>query len=182
MVRFWFVVMMVSVSQMAIGQGTAPALPFYDWKTGLGEHWRYGSWTALRSIPVYDTWKEDRRQVARIVPGEKVEAITSVHVTVRPGVIRMERAIPERGLKAGDTILTYAYVGEGFAQVWFEGKYYTDFDISFTKWPDGGGCGGDHCRARLVDVGRHVRRAQVRLGSGVTGWVDFGPGAFALAE
>lgn len=160
----------------------APALPFCDWKARLGEHWRYGRWTARKPVPVYDTWKEDRRQVSQIAARESVVALASVQVTIRPGVIQMERELPEKGLKRGDTILTYAYLGEGFAQVWYKGTYYTDFDISFTKWPDGGGCGGGHCRARYVDLGHHVQRAKVKLRSGLIGWVDIGPEDFYLPD
>jgi hypothetical protein len=71
--------------------------------------------------------------------------------TFRPGIIRMDRdyagaglvgPAPAQDLKRGDILLTYAYRGEGFSAVWFKGTYYSDFDISFTKWPDGQGCGG----------------------------------------
>jgi len=53
--------------------------------------------------------------------GGKVVAITGVVITFRPGVVRMDRGLPQYGLKGGDTILTYAYRGEGAWAVWFKG-------------------------------------------------------------
>lgn len=48
-----------------------------------------------------------------------VTGITGAVVTFRPGLIRMDRDLPEQNLRRGDTILTYAYRGEGFSAVWF---------------------------------------------------------------
>jgi hypothetical protein len=84
----------------------------------------------------------------------------------------MDRDLEGSNLKHGDVILTYAYRGEGFSAVWFKGRYYADFDISFTRWPDGTGCGGAHCTATYVDLGNKVWWVQVRLLSGLTGWVN----------
>ena len=84
----------------------------------------------------------------------------------------MDRDLPEQNLKRGEIVLTYAYRGEGYSAVWFQGKYYPEFDISFTKWPDGSGCGGAHCAATYTDLGKKTWWAQVRLLSGMTGWID----------
>jgi hypothetical protein len=149
-----------------------PALPHYEWKACPFEGCAYRHWTARNSITVYDIWKQDRRAVARISKGEEVTGITGVVITFRPGVIRIDRDLPEQGLSAGEKILTYAYRGEGFSAVWFKGRYYPEFDISFTKWPDGSGCGGSHCAATYLDIGKNVWWAKVKLKSGRTGWVD----------
>jgi hypothetical protein len=84
----------------------------------------------------------------------------------------MDRDLPAEGLRSGDTLLTYAYRGEGFSAVWFKGKYYSDFDISFAKWPDGTGCGGAHCAATYLDLGKKSWWTEVKLESGRTGWVE----------
>jgi len=101
-----------------------------------------------------------------------VVGVTGVVITIRPGVIRMDRDLPEQHLKRGDTILTYTYRGEGFSSVWYEGRFDPEFDISFAKWPDGQGCGGSHCAATYVDLGEKVWWAKVKLKSGRTGWVN----------
>ena len=150
----------------------APALPYLDRGACPFEGCAYREWTARKPAVVYDTWEQKRRQVARISVGDKVTGLTGIVITFRPGTIRMDRDLPEDGLKRGDTILTYTYKGEGFASVWFKGRFYDEFDISFTKWPDGGGCGGAHCAATYTDLGKITWWAQVRLASGRMGWVD----------
>jgi hypothetical protein len=150
----------------------APALPFIDRNACPFEGCTYREWTALRSIPAFDTWKEGRRSVATIAKGVQVTGLTGLVITVKPGVIHMERDLEGEGLRRGDTILTYALRGEGFSAVWFKGRYYPDFDISFAKWPDGQGCASLHCAAYFVDTGQQDWWAQVKLPSGLTVWVE----------
>jgi len=150
----------------------APALPLYDWGAAPGEHLAYGEWTAHRSVAVYDTWRQKRRPIAQLAEGDKVTGITGAVVTYKPGLIRMDRDLPEANLRRGDTILTYADRGEGFSAAWFKRRYYSDLDISFAKRPDGSGCGGDHCAATYIDLGEKSWWAEVKLSSGRTGWVE----------
>jgi hypothetical protein len=150
----------------------ARALPFYDWGACPYEKCAYREWTAHRSVTVYDTWEQARRPIAELAEGDKVTGITGVVVTLKPGLIRMDRDLPKENLQRGDTVLTYAWRGEGFSAVWFKGRYYPDFDISFTKWPDGQGCGGEHCAATYMDLGSKSWWAEVKLNSGRTGWVE----------
>jgi hypothetical protein len=153
----------------------APALPFYDRGACPYERCVYGDkWSAHRAVTMYDTWKEGRRAVAQLGEGDKATGVTGVVITFQPGLIRMDRDLPEQDLRRGDTILTYAYRGEGFSAVWFKGRYVSEFDISFAKLPDGTGCGGGHCAATFLDLGRKAWWAEVRLESGRTGWVDMG--------
>jgi hypothetical protein len=170
------------VSGQDIGESkamaAAPALPYVDRDACPFEGCAYREWTARKSAVLYDTWEAKRRAVARISVGEKVTGVTGVVITFRPGTIRMDRDLPEAGLKRGDTILTYTYKGEGFASAWFKGRFYSEFDISFTKWPDGGGCGGTHCAATYTDLGKVTWWAQVKLSSGRLGWVDMSTAEF----
>ena len=107
----------------------AQALPYVDRNACPFEGCTYREWTARKAVVLYDTWESKRRQVARISVGEKVTGITGVVITFRPGTIRMDRDLPEQGLKRGDTILVYTNLGEGFAKVWFKGRFYPEFDI-----------------------------------------------------
>jgi hypothetical protein len=151
----------------------APALPFYDWGACPYEGCLYhGSWTVHRAVAVYDSWKEGRRVIAQLAVGDKAIGINGVVITLQPGLVRMDRDLPERDLRRGDTILTYADRGEGYSAVWFKGLYRSEFDISFAKRPDGSGCGNGHCAATYVDLGNKAWWAEVKLGSGRTGWVD----------
>ncbi|MEP6963492.1 MAG: hypothetical protein ABI995_15535, partial [Acidobacteriota bacterium] len=149
-----------------------PALPFSDWGACPYETCAYRQWTVHRSVTVYDTWKPERRQIGRFAAGDQVIGITGVVITFRPGVVRMDRDLPDQDLRRGDTVFTYAHRGEGFSAVWFKGKYRTLFDISFARWPDGTGCGGTHCAATYVDLGKKSWWVEVKQTSGRTGWVE----------
>jgi hypothetical protein len=159
----------------------APTLPLYDWGACPYETCGYREWTAHRSVAVYDTWEQGRRQIGQIAEGDKVTGIKGVVITFEPGLIRMDRDLPNENLLRGDTILTYAYRGEGFSAAWYKNRYYSELDISFTKWPDGFGCGNDHCAATYLDLGKKSWWAQVRLGSGQTGWVDMDTGQIPIS-
>jgi hypothetical protein len=149
-----------------------PALPYFDWNACPFEGCTYRQWTARKPAIVYDTWKQQRRVVERLSTGDKVIAVTGVVITFKPGVVRMDRDLPDRNLARGDRILTYANRGEGFSAAWYKGTYYPWLDISFTKWPNGQGCGGTHCAATYVDLGKKVWWAQVKLKAGRVGWID----------
>jgi hypothetical protein len=184
MSRFGLVAVTCVIMTPAICQELAPkpmsqpALPFFDWKTCPFEGCSYRQWTAAKYIVVYDTWKHSRHEIAQLSKGDQVIGVTGVVITFKPGVIRMDRDLPEQNLKQGDTILTYTYVGEGFSAVWFKGNYYSQFDLTFVKAPDGGGCSGAHCAATLVDSGKHVWWAEVKLKSGKVGWVNMDEAEF----
>jgi hypothetical protein len=156
----------------AFCQDSAPALPFYDWGACPYEACQYREWTVHQSVTVYDTWEQQRRPIAQLALGDKVTGISGVVVTLKPGLVRMDRDLPAQNLRSGDTVLTYAYRGEGFSAVWFKGSYRSEFDLTFAKLPDGTGCGGDQCAATYIDTGTKTWWAQVKLSSGATGWVE----------
>jgi hypothetical protein len=158
--------------------GAPPELPYFDWNACPFEGCVYREWTAHEAVPVYDTWKGKRGQITQLATGDKVIAVTGVVITFKPGRIRLDHDLPDADLKRGDTILTYAYRGEGFSAVWFKGKYHPSFDITFTKWPDGQGCSGTHCAATYVDLGKKEWWAKVKLQSGRTGWVEMNQATF----
>lgn len=161
------------LSQPAESQAMAePVLPLFDWGACPYETCIYREWTVHKAITVYDTWKPEQREIAKLSTGDKVTGVTGVVITYRPGTVRMDRDFPEQNLKRGDILLTYAYRGEGFSAVWFRGRFYDEFDISFAKWPDGTGCGGAHCAATYADLGEKHWWAEVRMKSGAIGWVE----------
>jgi len=154
------------------------ALPHIELDASLGEGHQSGRWKAIENVAVYDTWKKGRKVVLRLTSGEAVVTESSVVITTKPGVIRMDRDLAAHGLKRGDTILTYGFVNEGFSRVWFKGRLHADFDISFAKWPDGAGCQGWHCAAAYIAQPEVVRWVQVRLTSGLKGWVSMDEASF----
>jgi hypothetical protein len=62
--------------------------------------------------------------------------------------------------------------GRRLFRVWFKGRFYSGFDITFAKRPDGIGWGGTECVGTYGDLGKKVWWAEVKLKSGQTGWVD----------
>ena len=148
-----------------------PALPHFVWNACPFEGCTYRQWTAHEVVPVYGTWKEKRREIARLAVGDKVVAITGVVITYRPGVIRVDEDVPDAELKTGDLIRTYTYHGERDTEACFKGKYYRFFDIHFSKSEDGF-CGRQHCEGTYIDAGQKAWWAKVKLKSRRTGWVD----------
>ncbi len=156
-----------------------PALPWNDDGACPFEGCAYRQWTANKAAVLYDTWKTGRKQIGEIKAGQKVTGLTGTVITFKPGVIRMDRDLEDQNLRTGDTILTYTYRGEGFSAAWFKGRFYSEFDISFAKWPDGSGCGGAHCAATYIDLGEKIWWAQIKLRSGQTGWVNMNDADFS---
>jgi hypothetical protein len=122
-------------------------------------------------VPLYNSWKKSRRRTGKLAAGDTVVALTGVVITFRPGRVRVDRDVPdERGLKRGDSVLTYAYHGEGETTAWYKGHSDGSFDMTFATYPDGSGCARD-CFGTVVDQGRREWWAQVKLRSGRTAWV-----------
>ena len=49
-----------------------PDLPYFDWNACPFEGCVYREWTPREAVPVYDTWKEKRRQITQLAIGDKV--------------------------------------------------------------------------------------------------------------
>jgi hypothetical protein len=105
--------------------------------------------------------------------------ISGVVITYKPGVIQLKRDLVQYELTRGHTILTYTYRGEGFSAVWFKGRFYREFDISFAKWPDGTGCGRTDCEGTYLDLGEKVWWAKVKMKSSTEGWVNMNKAQFS---
>jgi len=156
----------------------APKLPFFDWNACPFEGCTYREWTASAAVDVFDTWKPNRKRIATLATNAVVTGISGVVITYKPGLIRLNTDLPEDNLHRGETILTYTYRGEGFSAVWFNGRFYHDYDITFAKWPDGSGCLGSDCAGTYVDLGEKVWWAKVKMSSGSVGWVNMNDGKF----
>ena len=166
-----------------------PKLPIFDWNACPFEGCAYRKWTAEAAVDVFDTWKPNRTRIATLPAKAVVTGISGVVITYKPGVIRVDRDLPQDDLRRGDTIFTYSYLGEGFSVVWFKGRLYREYDITFAKWLDekvdtlgyvrGSGCQGTDCAGTYVDLGEKVWWAKVKMTSGVVGWVNMGEAQFS---
>jgi len=59
-----------------------PALPHFDWNACPFDGCTYRQWTAHEVVPVYDTWREKRRQIAQLAVSDKV--VEQIFNAVRP--------------------------------------------------------------------------------------------------
>lgn len=121
---------------------------------------------------IADTWKDTRREIGSVAAGTMVEVLEDAIIVDAPDIVRVTEPIAELNLKEGDTILRFARIGEGRADFWAEGCWYKDADGDFIVEPDGGGCGGSSCSARVTKMGRQAWWFRIKLPSGKTGWTQ----------
>ena len=117
-----------------------------------------------------DTWKSTRREVGVVPVGTLVEVMEDIIVVDAPDIVWVSRPIDEMKLKQGDTILRYARLGEASADLWTDGCWYKEVRADFVIEPDGAGCGGSDCSARVTKLGRQMWWFRIKLPNGKTGW------------
>lgn len=191
--RIFFVLLLAAV---AFGQQPAhstaeprsglaePALPVVDENACPFEGCTFGKWKVVKESTVYSSWKDDRVEIAKLSVGQEVTGLTGVHITRRPDRILVKQDLPSLGLKRGDVVLRYMYVGEGFANMWANGKWHKEEDCSFITEKDGMGCLRD-CAAVVIANGVKEWWVQITTSDGKSGWVlvkDNFDGMDSLAE
>jgi hypothetical protein len=122
------------------------------------------------SAGIADSWKATRHEVGSVDPGTMVEVLEDVIVVDAPDIVRVTVPIAGLKLKEGDTILRYARLGEGFADFWAEKCWYKNVNADFIVEPDGGGCSGSDCSAKVTKPGRQMWWFRIRLPDGKIGW------------
>lgn len=147
----------------------APDLPKVDHNSCPFEGCRFGKWTARSAVKVFSSWRSDRKVVAGLSKGEEVTALTGVSITIKPGKGTFTRDVPMFGAKAGDTLYTYKYCGEGAEDLWVRGRFIQCSDPNFS-WKPGIGCQTD-CNGRYLELAESEWWVQIRLKNGKTGWV-----------
>jgi hypothetical protein len=122
------------------------------------------------SVAIADTWKPSLKEIGSVSAGTMVDVLEDMIVVDAPDIVRVIRPIEGVKVKEGDTILRYARLGEGFADLWADGCLYKDVDADFIVEPDGGGCGGPDCSAKVTKMGRQSWWLRIRLPNGKVGW------------
>jgi hypothetical protein len=153
-----------------VASPNAPTLPKIDAKACPFECCQFGKWKSTKAIAIFDTWKAGRKQVGSLRAGETVTGVDGVHITYSPDVIRIKSAMPTFGLKAGDRVLRYMYLGEGAAQFWFNGKFYPSLELTAEGTGNQDGDCSGQCDGVIVTRGRKEWWVQVRRKDGTTGW------------
>jgi len=151
--------------------GTAePALPVINQHACPFEGCRFGKWKVSKDSILYSSWQNDRRQVAKLTAGQEVTGLKGVHITRSPDRIMVKRDLPRLGLQAGDIVLRYMYVGEGFADIWAKGAWRKEEDCSFITEKNGDGCARD-CAAVVTEEGVKEWWVKLKTSDGMIGWV-----------
>src|SRR5437868_3248025 len=102
------------ITRMAPGNGCAPLRP-----------------TTKKSTTIFDTWRSKRRKIEVIPAKTPVVLLEELNVVYRPDIITVYFPVPRKGLVQGDTMLRYMYLGEGEADFWIKGRWYSDSDGGF---------------------------------------------------
>jgi hypothetical protein len=123
----------------------------------------------LQLAGIADSWKPTRREIGTVQADTMVEVLENLIVVDAPDIVRVTESIAGLKVKEGDTILRYARLGEGWADLWAERCWYKEADGGFITEPDGG-CGGSSCAARVTKLGRQAWWFRIKLPSGKTGW------------
>jgi hypothetical protein len=159
------------------GAITEPPLPVIDYNACPFEGCTFGKWKVMKDSTVYSTWRKGRTEITKLRAGEEVTALTGVHITHKPDRILMKQAIPDLGLKPGDVVLRYMYLGEGYANIWFNGAWHKSEDCSFIAEKGARNCAD--CLAVFTEEGDKEWWVKVKTPSGKIGWVlvpqDFDP-------
>ena len=114
--------------------------------------------------------RKNRTELTSLKPGDEVTGLTGVHITRRPDRILVKQAIPDLGLKPGDVVLRYMYLGEGFANIWFNGAWHKGEDCTFVTEKNGQGCLQD-CSAIVTEQGVKDWWVKIKTSDGKIGWV-----------
>lgn len=133
--------------------------------------WVSGPWVAIDTVSAREQRNAGAPIAFRLVPGDRVDVDTGVTVTTRAGQVRFNRAAslgksqPPLQVSAGDTVHVLAYLGEGFATVWFKGRIVRDADLNGICGPGTSGCRGEELSSPETEWWLRIRTA-----SGRTGW------------
>jgi len=148
-----------------------PPLPVITQPVLPGEGWEPGTYRLNKSIAIFDRWQSPHIVHARLLAHASVTLISGLNEVEKPDLIVMTSPIPVLSLSLGDTILRYTQRGEGNADFWAKGMWYTNGDLGWVKNADGSGC-ETLCKAEEKEAGRSVWWFKVRLADSRIGWTD----------
>lgn len=158
-------------SPAPIWMASPPQLPVITRNALPGEGWATGKSRLHGPAVVFDSWKPGRHRMTTVPAGNTVLLLAGLNVVHQPDIVVVTSPIPQLQLSAGDTLLRYAYEGEGVADFWAKGRWYRKLDGSFIKNADGSGC-QSNCKARVVRTGVKTWWFHIRLPDGRSGWTD----------
>ena len=150
-----------------------PSLPLIVPDVLPGECRAPGTYSVHGQAEVFDTWRKLRHRITVVQVGGSVTLLSGLSEVSKPDVITVTSPVPELRLSGGARLLRYTYRGEGWADFWGDGRWFSNVDGAFVRNADGSGC-QTGCRAREVEAGRKVWWFRVRMADGRVGWTNAG--------
>jgi hypothetical protein len=147
-----------------------PPVPYEDAGACPFEGCVYREWIARRVTPVFKERDRSSPVLFQLKRGDKVQAITGIVVTTKPGVVRFTQAW--RGLaQPGDLMYLLTYQGEGYTKAWFKGQFFENLDASAFL---NGLCetAPSKCPAEVIERPTRTWWVQIRNANGQVGWTD----------
>jgi hypothetical protein len=147
-----------------------PVLPFVTQPACPFECCQFGEWTARRRAVIYSDWRANkRRKIGVVAIGQRVTAIDGAEVIFQPEHLQVLAVVDEIRAKPGDTILRFAYYGEGRYDYWFDGRWIREYEGAFAL-----ACSDpEHKQYRFCSAEKDRRQwwAKVKTKTGLVGWV-----------
>ena len=165
------------------GQPQGPPIPYEDAGACPFEGCVYREWIANAPVVVKTSRRNDALIAFRLQKGERVQAITGVVVTEKPGRAQFRTAVdltayPHTSdrpqpqsihIEPGDTLFLLTYRGEGETAAWFKGRLYDAVDASdlFNS-----ACTDNRksCAGHIIDNPASVWWIQLKNKAGLIGW------------
>jgi hypothetical protein len=146
----------------------APELPVVSYNACPGRV--VENWEIVVRAAIYSLWQSGRTKVGIMNPGDKVTVLKGAGVTRLPDKILVTKAMPDLSLLPGDVILRYWYYEEGVADIWANGQWHDEYDLSSTTEKEGTGCTFQGCDSVVKEDGIKEGWVQVKTASGIVGW------------
>lgn len=160
----------VRAAEKCLVMQSPPDLPKITRDVFPGEGFNHGERKTIGKTTVYDSWEGNRKPIASLNRGTTIDVASGLVVVEKPDEVRVTKHLEKMHLEPGDTILRYAYFGEGQADLWAKGCWYGNADAAFITEMDGSGCHGDRCAAKVTKNGIKIWWLRIVLPDGRTGW------------
>ena len=157
----------------AVSQSARPPVPYEVQGACPFENCVYQEWTANARVDVRSGRRPNDSIAFSLGPGDRVQAVTGVLVTIKPGRVQFKAPVDLQSgtgpvhVQPGETLFILAYHGEGEATAWFKGRKYDRLDgAEFFN----GLCESASCNGSILEWPQRVWWVQLRSARGVIGW------------
>lgn len=156
---------------------TGPPVPFEDIGACPFEGCVYREWIANTQVSVRAERRAESPVVFTLDTGDRVQAITGIVITTKPGRVRFRKAVDLTSatsrihVEPWQTLYLLTYHGEGITTAWFNGRLYENVDGSefFNGLCD---VRPGSCNGTVVEKPKKVWWVRVRNRTWQTGWTN----------